>query len=77
MPAGSAWLGGDMGAAGPGRLLPRPCRGVGGQDTSPRLGRAGAGGICLGGCCLREELLGASGFNQHQLVKSRGQLQVN
>lgn len=43
MPAGSARLGGDVGAGGPGRLLRRLHGGVGGQDAAARLGRAEAG----------------------------------
>lgn len=43
MPDRSAWLGGDVGAGGPERLLPRPRRGVGGQDAAALLGCAGAG----------------------------------
>lgn len=34
-------------------------------------------GTCLSGCFLLGELLGASGYSRQQLVKSRGQLQVN
>lgn len=60
-----------------GHLLPWPHRGVGRHGAATRPGCTWQVRICPSSCFLLGELLGASGYNREQFVKSRGRPQVN
>lgn len=73
----ACWIslaGRGCGGQRPGHLLPQPHRGLGGHGAATLLGYTWQVRIC---CLLLGELLGASGYKGEQLVKLRGQPQVN
>lgn len=65
------------GGGGPGACSPGPAEEWEGRMVMLAWDAQGQAGTGLSGCFLLGELLGDGGYNRQQLVKSRGQLQVN